>query len=1029
KARDKDREEVKYISYFTIYNENAKKSPVAEYAWFTPLAVTAEPGDTVKFLVASASDVKLRYEIEHQDQIVKKEWIRLSNEQQMINIPVLEKHRGNFTLHFSLVKDNRTYTYDQLIYVPYSNKKLDIEFETFRNKLLPGQKEEWKVKIKGSKGEKVAAEMLAAMYDASLDAFRSHYWNFSIYQSYYSRLNWSSYQSFSSRSTTLYHENWNEYVPFQTRVYDYMNWFGLYDYARYYARGGASFGDGYLYEYASHALNGSVSTLAMDAIAVSEEAEASFDMDDASVAMPMSANKREKSKDYRDDISGLKWEETKAAGKSRSIGGERDKNGYAGLNLSTVKARSNFSESAFFFPQLQTNEDGEVIIKFTVPESLTKWKFMSLAHTKDLEFGQLFEEVVTQKELMVVPNAPRFFREGDQMTFSAKVSNLSEKNLRGTAQLFFFDAVTMKELDTEFLRSPDQQKFEVGEGKSTVVSWNIAIPEGIQAVTYKVVAQAGKFTDGEEMAIPVLTNRMLVTESMPLPIRGNETKEFRLEKLIGSGNFSTMKHHRLTLEFTSNPAWYAVQALPYMIEYPYECSEQIFSRYYANSLATHISNSSLKIRAVFDSWKSSSPEAFLSNLEKNQELKSLVLKETPWVLDAQNESERKKRVGLLFDMNRMSNELGRALKKLIKSQSPNGGWPWFKGMEESRYITQHIVTGFGHLDHLGVKNVRDNSKVWNMVKNGVLYLDSRIREDYDWLVKNGMNLDENHLGTIQIQYLYARSYFKDIPIANRNKKAIDYYKGQEKKYWLEYNRYMQGMIALAQHRFGEKVLPGEIMNSLRENSIHSEEMGMYWKDSYEGYYWYQAPIESQALLIEAFDEVADDQKSVEELKIWLLKSKQTQDWKTTKATAEACYALLLKGTDLLASDALVSVQLGDMVVDPKSMDDVKVEAGTGYFKTSWSKTEIKSDWGKVKVTKTDAGVAWGALYWQYFEQLDKITPHETPLKLEKALFLEEPSDDGVVMKLISSKTKLKPGDKIKVRIELRVDRDMEFVHM
>ncbi|MBN4072224.1 alpha-2-macroglobulin [Flavobacteriales bacterium AH-315-E23] len=1030
KATDKDGVEVKYVSYITVFDEKSTKAPVNEYAWFHALNVNAEPGDTIQFLVASgAGNVVVRYEVEHKDKIISKEWITLTGDQKMIRVPVLEIHRGNFTLHFSIVKDNRSYTFDQLIYVPYSNKKLDIEFETFRNKLLPGQMEEWKVKIKGHKGEKVAAEMLAAMYDASLDAFRSHHWNFNIYQSYYSRLNWSSYLSFGSRSTTLYQESWNIYEPYHNRIYDYLNWFGLYDYSRYYGRGGAAYWyDSNRMDYASRTVNGSFHLT--DESVVSEDLEMESSIEE--IAMPMSAAQN-KSKDNmamggdvadafkmrtKNDRSGLKKGE--AEGKSA---------GYDRANLSNVKARSDFSESAFFFPHLSTNDKGEVIIKFTVPESLTRWKFMGFAHTKDLEFGQLFEEVVTQKELMVMPNAPRFFREGDQMTFSAKVSNLSEKKLKGTAQLFFFDAITMKPVDEEFLRSNDQQSFDVEPGRSTVVSWNIAIPEGMQAVTYKVVAQAGKFTDGEEMAIPVLTNRMLVTESMPLPIRGNETKEFRFEKLISSGGSSTMKHHRLTLEFTSNPAWYAVQALPYMMEYPYACSEQVFSRYYANSLATFIANSSPKIKAVFDSWKSSSPEAFLSNLEKNQELKSLILKETPWVLDAQNESERKKRIGLLFDMNRMSNELGRALKKLIKAQSANGGWPWFKGMEESRYITQHIVTGFGHLDHLGVENVHGDAKVWNMVKKGVLYLDNRIREDYEWLVKHKVNLEENHLGSIQIQYLYARSYFKDIPIANRNKKAFEYYKGQAKKYWLENNRYMQGMIALALHREEVKVIPGEIMNSLRENSIHSEEMGMYWKDNYEGFYWYQAPIESQALLIEAFDEVADDQKSVEELKIWLLKSKQTQDWKTTKATAEACYALLLKGTNLLASDALVSVQIGDMVIDPKTMDDVKVEAGTGYFKTSWSKTEIKPEWGKVKVTKDDEGVAWGALYWQYFEQLDKITPHETPLKLQKALFLEIPTDDGVAMKPITSKTKLKPGDKIKVRIELRVDRDMEFVHM
>ena len=316
-----------------------------------------------------------------------------------------------------------------------------------------------------------------------------------------------------------------------------------------------------------------------------------------------------------------------------------------------------------------------------------------------------------------------------------------------------------------------------------------------------------------------------------------------------------------------------------------------------------------------------------------------------------------------------------------------------------------------------------------MLTKAIRYLDARIKDDYDWLVKHKADLDKNHLTATQIQYLYARSYFKDVPVVSRNQKAFDYYLSQTKKYWLENNRYLQGMIALAQHRYEVKNIPMDIIRSLKENALFSDEMGMYWKENYGGYYWYQAPIESQALLIEAFDEVADDQQAVEEMKIWLLKSKQTQDWKTTKATVEACYALLLKGTDLLASDELVVVQLGNMVVDPKKENDVKVEAGTGYFKTSWNKTEIQPEWGKVKVTKNDKGVAWGALYWQYFEQLDKITPHETPLKLNKKLFIEKTGDNGKIIQPIGEKSKLSVGDKVVVRIELRVDRDMEYVHM
>lgn len=1010
-SKDKYGEEVKDLRYFKVFSDYGKEVPAGDVNWFATLSEGAvEPGGKAEFLIGSAArDVSCLYEIEHKNKVVHKEWLTLNGEQKKITIPIEEKHRGNFSVHFTFVKDNRFYSNSRVVTVPYSNKKLDIEFETFRNKLYPGQDEEWKIIIKGPKGEKVAAEMLVALYDASLDAFAPNNWYFDVYRSYYSNLYWQS-RSFTTQSSYLFQSNWNTYPNYQYHYYDYLNWFGFDDYGYHFR--GARFslnGGGVMYDRAGDDMD--------------------YEMLESEVA---AAPAKEASKKDKGERKMAEQSITTASGKAAGMpmAGETVSRQATGADLSAIKARKNFNETAFFYPNLETNEKGEVIVKFTIPEALTRWKFMGLAHTKDLKSGTIFEEIVTQKELMVMPNAPRFFREGDKMIFTAKVINLSKKDQTGTAQLKFFNALTMEPVDKQLLVSANNIKnFSVKKGQSTLVKWNITIPEGLGAVTYRIAAKAGKFTDAEEMAIPILTNRMLVTESLPLPMRGKQTKTFKFKKLLNSAGSTTLRHHKLTLEFSSQPAWYAIQALPYLMEYPYECSEQIFSRFYANSIASHIANSSPKIKRVFDSWRTQSPDALLSNLEKNQELKSLMLEETPWVLDAKNESERKKRVALLFDLNRMSNELGRALKKLEEAQVANGGWTWFPGMPESRYITQHIVTGFGHLDNLGVKDIRKNQRIWKMVAKAVPYLDNRIREDYEWLLRNNVDMEKNHLGSTQIQYLYARSYFRDIKVSSRNKTAFNYYMGQAKKYWLENNRYLQGMISLALHRYEVKAIPMDIIRSLKENAIFSEEMGMYWKDMYSGYYWYQAPIESQALLIEAFDEVANDIKSVDDMKVWLLKSKQTQDWKTTKATTEACYALLLSGTDWLASDQLVEISLGDVVIDPRKMDDVKVEAGTGYFKTSWSKGAIKPEMGKVTVTKKDEGVAWGALYWQYFEQLDKITLHETPLKLNKKLFLEKPSDTGPVMTLVTENTSLKPGDKLKVRIELRVDRDMEFVHM
>ncbi len=1020
-CKDKFGEEIKAFQYFTLFKMGGNESPEVSPQWFYTDKHKAEPGEKISFILNSGYSTNYLYELEHKGKIVDSKMINASMKPN--DISVIEDYRGNVSFHTTFIKNNRFYHQNKIISVPYTNKELDIEFSTFRNKLLPGQEEEWKLTIKDKKGDKQVAELMATMYDASLDAFRSNYWYLSVYQNYYARLNWSSAigrQTNSNEYNNLPHD----YTSVPSRYYDYLNYFGLYFYSNYgYGRGYAEDG-------------------AMPMAAAEMDAKSGDESPvETKSAAPKKSVMREKSKS---DKNGEAKEEeandattTGVGGIAQNAGGKDGKKGKED-ELGNVKARSNFNETAFFFPALETNEKGETVIKFTVPESLTKWKVMGLAHTKDLKIGQFQKEVVTQKDLMVMPNAPRFFREGDKMTFISKISNLSENELKGSAELKLYDALTDKEISAQTIEALHGnfptigfREFSVKKGLSTTIEWNIAIPDYVQAIKYKVVAKAGTFSDGEEMALPVLTNRMLVTESMPLPIRSNQTKDFSFGKFISQNNNSnTLKNHSYTLEFTANPAWYAVQALPYLMEYPYECAEQTFARYYANSLASHVVNSKPKIKQVFDTWKMMNADALVSNLEKNQELKALLLEETPWVLNAKSESENKKRVGLLFDLNKMSNELSRAFRKLKKAQTSNGGFWWFEGGPDDWYITQHITTGFGHLDKLGAVKTRQESEVWNMITNAVEYCDNRMKEEFDWMKKhNPKYKTENHLSYMAIQYMYMRSFFPDINLPARHKEHFEYYKKQEQSYWLQNSRYMQGMMALSLHRYEDTKTPKDILKSLKENSLNSEEMGMYWKENY-GYYWYDAPIEMQALMIEAFDEVLNDTKSVDDLKTWLIKSKQTQHWGTTRSTTEAVYAMLLKGSDWLSTEPNVEIHVGDIKLDPKTDASLNAEAGTGYFKKVWKDGDIKpQSMGKIKVVKKDAGVSYGAVYWQYFEQLDKITPHETPLKIKKQLFLQKNTASGPVIEPITSATKLKLGDKIKVRIELRVDRDMSYVHM
>ncbi|MBN2869205.1 MAG: alpha-2-macroglobulin, partial [Flavobacteriaceae bacterium] len=539
-------------------------------------------------------------------------------------------------------------------------------------------------------------------------------------------------------------------------------------------------------------------------------------------------------------------------------------------------------------------------------------------------------------------------------------------------------------------------------------------------------------------------NRMLVTETLPMWIRSNQTRTFTLDKLAStplSNQNRTLRHHKLTLEMTSNPAWYAVQALPYLMEYPYDCNEQTFSRYYANALASHITNSNPRIQEVFNQWNASTSsataDALISNLEKNQELKSILIQETPWLRDAQSETEQKKRIALLFDLNKMNNELQDAKNKLKQNQMSNGAWAWFNGGRPNRFITQHIITGFGHLKKLNVASTSLSDQK-NMIEKAIQYLDSEFIEEYNNLTKYNKDVDlsKDHLSHMQIHYLYMRSFFPEIKTSKEVKTIMDYYQSQIQNYWLNRSLYNKGLMALISFRNNDTSTTSKILNSLKETSITNEELGMYWKSNKNSWHWYQAPIETQALLIETFSEAgtaiqneAKNLETIDNLKIWLLKNKQTNRWKTTKATTEAVYALLLQGSDWLSVTDMVDIVLGNQKIDLNNMEDVKVEAGTGYFKTSWSANEISPKMAKVKISKKGKGVAWGSLYWQYFEDLDKITSAETPLQLKKKLFLKNNTDTGETLTEITTETKLKVGDLVTVRIELRSDRNMEFIHM
>ena len=1031
-ANDKYGEKVEWRKIVTVFDPQSDDMPGRQLWWnFIGPKKIVEPGGSVEIAYgSSAKDAFILLEVIQEYNVIRREWLSANADVGLIIQKIGEDMRGGFSIGLYMVRLNRFYTTIDNISVPWSNKELTIETATFRSTLYPGQEEQWQLKISGPKKEKIAAEMVATMYDASLDAFRAHNWYFNIYPTYGNSMGQMTVdQGFGLGQAQFFGRDWNKSgVSYYYPSYDQLNWFGFQFGANYYSR--YAMVDRAMPSKSGGGARAKRGAVLMESAAPPPAPAVAKDMaDEMSAPAGMPATELAATVDAEKSVA-------------NSGGGEKKGRGNEG-DFGDVKIRKNLQELAFFMPDLRTDSDGNININFTAPEALTEWRLLAFGHSKDLLYGQFGASVVTQKDLMVMPNMPRFLRENDEIYLSAKISNLTDKLQQGSAALKLFDALTMQPIDVSFGNKENVRLFTADPKQSFPVEWRVRVPDNVSAVVCQIVAKAGNVSDGEENALPVLTNKMLVTESLPLPVRGKSTKKFTFENLTKADRSNTLKHHSYTLEFTSNPSWYAVQALPYMMEYPYECTEQIFSRYYANSIASHIASSSPNIKKVFDTWRadavSASSEplgkdaggALLSNLEKNQELKQLLLEETPWVLNAKDESERKKRVGLLFDLEKMGREEERVLEELQKRQTSSGGWTWFPGMPNDRYMTQHIICGMGHLDKLGVSEVRQKSEVWNMVEKAVRYLDSEMYEDYQNLLRHKINLAQDNSGYMQLQYLYMRSFFTDIALSSDYEAAFNYWKGQAEKYWLKKGTYMQAMIALSvfRHNNGDSKTATDIIKSLAQNTVKSDEMGWYFKDNMGGWYWYQAPIETQALVIEAFDEVANDRVAVHELRIWLLKQKQTQDWKTTKATAEACYALLLRGNNWLANQDIVDVVVGKYKVNPKDMPELKLEAGTGYYKTRWQPDAIGSDMGNITVSKNDESIGWGAVYWQYFEQLDKITPAETPLKINKQLFKEVVTKGGLKLEPLANGASLKVGDKVKVRVEVRVDRDMEYVHL
>jgi len=970
----KGQPEVPVRKFFTLTSQRSSKLPVKEIFWHQLSADRAEPGDVLQLRVGSATgNMRMLYEVLNGKNVVQRQWINPGKRLMKLEIPVGTSFRGNFVVRLLAVHNNRFFSWSQTVKVPFTNKKLTISLQTNRNFLKPGGKEQWTVRIKSASGKNQPAFLLAGMYDASLDVYAANRWEMFPYHSKTTGQFWRSYLFNIGYNRTLFREQTKK-LSKTTLHYPRINWFGYPlslrgNYVVFMDRGIQK---------------------AMPLIAKGEEIQASA-MTKQGISAPVRPSA----------IPPIK------------------KN-------PPVPLRTNFNETAFFYPDLVTDSTGSVRISFTTPDALTQWKFMALAYTKELKTGSFVRKFTARKALMVLPNLPRFVRQGDRLTFTARLSNLSDKTLPVKVNIEFFDPENGKKLNLFLTRKTVEQHVMMLPGKNVLVSWQIHIPKDIQFLAYRIKAVSGDVSDGEERMIPVLSNRELITESMPMFVNGNRKKTFTFAGFLNDTS-ATRKNFRYTLTFTSHPAWYAVQALPFLSRPQFESVENIFYRFYAHALAGKLLKTYPRIHQVFAQWKQQSPNVFLSALQKDKELKNIVLQATPWVLDAQNETEQKRRIALFFDLNQMQQKQQSALNRLQVAQLSSGAWAWFSGMPADFFTTENILSGLADLIQMKAIDLKQKPALKRMLQKGLRYLDNEMVREYSLLQKQyPKTLSRNHLTPGQIRYCYLRSGFlTTIPPGKKAQIAFDYFSGQDKRYWPKLNNNLQALSAMMLSRLGWSNQAEAIIRALNEKSLLNKENGMYWRN--DNRYSNQSAISTEVNIMKAFVEVMNDTRAADKMKTWLLMQKQANHWPGTKATADAVYALLMNGSQWLSETKPVEIAFGNG--KKLATSDLHREAGSGYIKKVWVGDAITPVLGKITIINPNKGMTYGAAYLQYFEDINKVSRQSTDVSIKKTLFKEVITPKGNKWVGVSEDEPLKTGDRVMVRLLIHANRAADFVHI
>ena len=980
----------KISDQFTVFDNGSDKLPFTTMDWHNTDKTLAHPGDEIHLSIgSSAKDVEVRVQLLHGDEVRVDKILTLNNGVKNLSYKVTEQDRGGLSWRYAFVKENSFHTRSLSVSVPFDNYDLDVKLATVRDKLSPGAEETWEVTVSDYKKKPLEAALLAGMYDASLDEFARNSWWFNMSpSSVYSKGFTPEGHGFTSSETGLEYfyfiELFNFSLPSDAPFFDYG-----YGYRKTYGRGRVRmlYDEEVVEEYAAPMMVGA----AMDKKALQANAVYSTD----------------------GEVGSIREEE--AGGEMVELEPEQQQGGDKASAEPAL--RENFNETAFFFPQLRTNADGSATFSFVMPDALTRWRLMLMAYTKDRKTGRNEYTFTSSKPVMIMADMPRYMYDNDELWFVANVINTGDEPVTPKAKLEIFDAASMKPVNMIVTNATIPME-TLQPGRSKEVRWKVKGQYDLSLLAFRFTAYAGQFSDAEQHLLPVLSSEIFMTQTLPITVKAETEKTFDFEAIANRDSHE--RDYSLTLNFSTNPVWYAVQALPYLANINTDRAETAFYVFYANTLSSYIADHIPNLLNYIKKWQIETPDALLSQLEKDQDLKAIMLQETPWVLEAKSETEQRSRLATLFEVNTLRNQQTNALKLISQKQKYNGGWPWMDGMPESAYITTYILSGFGKLQKMGAWSAlspSDQNLAQSICDKAVRYLEMDVADTYRYMKKYSKGKDWP-IGSGTLSELYALSFFKEQNSDRDFATAKKYYLKSLDETWTSFNFNQRSKGALVLYRNGNEKTAKLMIQSFKECAQKNEQIGMYWPKKY---FSFESHIATHANIMAAFAEIDQDQEMIDNLRVWLLTQKQTNSWENSASTADAIYALLMRGSDWLEEGKEVTLRFGNTPISTEGG-----VAGTGFIQRRWNANEVTQEMQQLTVNNPTNHLVWGGLFRQYFVPIDEVKSDESGFTIKRELFVETVTDKGKLLVPVE-KQALKVGDKLTVKITFTSQQDMSYV--